>query len=109
MSTIDEVSNILQEWARAETPAPDAKQRERFARFATWCDLYDFPKPANGEAIGEYLLDMMTDGASLSEIRETAAAIELCYANYGALLDRRPVRGALAVCAAQLSPNRTIN
>jgi hypothetical protein len=77
--------------------------------FVSWCHFHDLPMPANGEMVATYLLEMMTDGASLPDIKRAAKSIAACYAQRRCFLDSIPIKAALALAAAQLSPNRTIN
>jgi hypothetical protein len=88
---------------------PSAKQRDDFRAFMDWCNFYDLPMPVHGEEVAAYLLEMMADGASLAVIKRTAASIAACYAQRRCFLDSVPVKAALALAAAQLSPNRVLN
>jgi hypothetical protein len=65
--------------------------------------------PAEGEAVAQYLLELMADGAALSEIRRVAVSISTSYKRRRCFLDALPVEAALAMCEAQLSPDRVLN
>jgi hypothetical protein len=80
-----------------------------FSRFVDWARFYDIPMPAEGEAVAQYLLELMADGAALSEIRRVAVSISTSYKRRRCFLDALPVEAALAMCEAQLSPDRVLN
>jgi hypothetical protein len=65
--------------------------------------------PATGEDVADFLLELAESGASLSEIQFAAAAILDAFDGGGAFIDRRLVRGGVAMIEAMLSPNRTLN
>jgi hypothetical protein len=100
---------MLRQWARAKTPQPDARQRKLCARFESWCNLNGVPLPACGRDIGEYLLHLLDAGAPMIEIKQTATAIVLAFEAYRLPLNYADVRAALAICAAQLAPDRVLN
>lgn len=65
--------------------------------------------PVSGEQVAIYLLEMMADGASLADIKRAANAIAACYAQRRTFLDLVPIRAALKIAEAQLSPGRILN
>ena len=65
--------------------------------------------PADGQTIATYLLERMVAGASLVENSPAAAAIQQAYVEQGQYLDPRPLKGALAMAAAQLDPARVVH
>jgi hypothetical protein len=104
-------SDILAAWSAVEraTTMPNARQRDDFRAFADWCDFYDVAMPASGEKVGEYLLELLADGSSLALITRAAESIACVYQSRRHFLDPAPVKAALAVAAAQLSPNRILH
>jgi hypothetical protein len=88
---------------------PSAKETKHFSQFVDWLAFYGLRMPAEGDVVADYLLDMMANGASLSEINRAAASITDAYARRRCFLDILPIRAALAMCEAQLSPNRVLN
>jgi hypothetical protein len=103
------INSILAGWIEAERTMPSARQHDDFRAFTSWCDFYDLPMPASGEQVATYLLELLADGALLPDIKRTAKSITACYAQRRCFLDSIPIKAALALAAAQLSPNRTIN
>jgi hypothetical protein len=88
---------------------PTRTQREAFALFLDWARFHALAMPVSADEVAAYLLEMMVDGAPLADIKRAAAAISTCYNAHGAYLDARPIKGALAMAAAQLAPNRVLN
>jgi hypothetical protein len=99
---------MLRPWIKA-TSMPDANATKRFSQFVDWLAFYGLHMPAEGEVVADYLLDMMAAGASQEEIRAASDAIIDAYARRRCFLDVLPIRAALAMCEAQLSPNRVLN
>jgi hypothetical protein len=89
--------------------APSDEQRNDLRHFLDWCAFYGLPMPAGGDEVAEYPLDMMVDGAPLADIQRAASSIAACYEQRRCFLDPAPIRAALKIAAAQLSPGRTLN
>ena len=88
---------------------PSARQRDEFAQLVDWARFYGLRMPVDGEAVGTFLLEMLADGATLAEIKRAANAISAVYEERRRFLDRVPIRAALKIAAAQLSPGRILN
>jgi hypothetical protein len=88
---------------------PRRKHDELFRRFVDRCAFFGLTMPVDGKEVADHLLELLAGGASLSEIDATAKAIIAGYERHRFFLDRRPIRRALAVVAAQLAPNRVLN
>ena len=89
---------------------PSAKQRDEFRVFLDWAAFYGLHMPdVGGDQVAVYLLEMLADGASLSDVKRAANAIAACYDQSRCFLDLVPVRAALKIAAAQLAPGRTLN
>src|SRR5262245_52450160 len=104
-----ELDTMLEHWIRATTAMPSRKDTKHFSQFVDWVHFYGLEMPANGEAVAAYLLELMSDGVSLSEVKLAAQSITDAYARRRCFLDILPIRAALAMCEAQLSPNRVLN
>jgi hypothetical protein len=85
------------------------KQREDFADFVEWCRFNDLAMPVEGDEVAAYLLEVLTNGATLHRITEAAASIAASYARRKSFLDLIPLRAALEIAKAQLDPHRTLN
>jgi hypothetical protein len=101
--------SILRDWTDLEARMPSARQSDDFRRFLDWCRFYGVDMPADAEDVAHYLLELMTDGASLPAIKRAAKSIITHYELRRCPLTRAPIRAALAMCAAQLDHTRTIN
>jgi hypothetical protein len=101
--------SMFQAWIEAARHMPSPKQRDDFRRFLDWARFHDLPMPLSGDRVADYLLERMVDGASLPEIKRTAASIIACYDEHRCFIDRLPIRAALDLAAAQLAPSRTLN
>jgi hypothetical protein len=88
---------------------PSPKQQSDFREFLDWVRFYGFAMPVPAEAVGDYLLELLADGATLPQIKRSADSIAACYVQRRHFLDPVPIRAALKLAAAQLSPGRTIN
>ena len=88
---------------------PSQRERDEFDHLVDWARFYGLRMPVSGEQVATYLLEMMADGASLAEIKRAANAIAACYAQRRRFLDLVPIRAALKIAAAQLSPGRILN
>ena len=88
---------------------PSRRQRDEFDHFVDWCRFYELKMPVDGEQVAEYLLEMLADGATLADVKRAANAIAACYAQRRRFLDLVPIRAALKIVAAQLSPDRILN
>src|SRR5215475_12289751 len=108
MPEVSELELVLRPWVKA-TSMPSASATKQFSKFVDWLAFYGLRMPAEGDVVADYLLDMMASGAALSEVRGAAEAITDAYARRRCFLDVLPVRAALAMCEAQLSPNRILN
>jgi hypothetical protein len=83
--------------------------REIVARFTSWVILNGVPTPVGAADIADYLISqMMSGGAQLQELQVAANALETAFDAAGVHVDRRLIKGALALCADMLS-HRTIN
>jgi hypothetical protein len=85
------------------------KQREDFRDFVDWCSFYGFAMPVNANVAAAYLLEKMDNREPLPSIKRAARSIAIGYEQRKCFLDPVPIRAALALAAAQLSPNRVIN
>jgi len=85
------------------------EQRDDVREFIEWAQFWGLAMPPGGAEVANYLLEMLADGAPLPAIKHAAKAIILHYERHRVLLDRLPIKAALGMCAAQLSPNRTLN
>jgi uncharacterized protein (DUF2236 family) len=103
----------LQTWIKAramqDDPGQQKRQAEAFDHFVAWARFYGVPMPCSGEEVASYLLEMLADGTAEAVLRESAAAIQKVYIVRRTYLDPRPIEAALAIAAAQLSPNRVLN
>ena len=99
---------ILAAW-KAEVRMPSQRQRDEFRDFMDWAAFYGLRMPVSGEQVATYLLEMIADGASLADIKRAANAIAACYAERRRFLDLVPIKAALQIAAAQLSPDRILN
>ena len=88
---------------------PSERQRDEFRDFMDWAAFYNLRMPVSGKQVGEYLLEMLADGASLADVTRAANAIAACYAERRRFLDLVPIKAALQIAAAQLSPDRILN
>ena len=88
---------------------PSERQRDEFRDFMDWAAFYGLRMPVSGEQVATYLLEMMADGASLADVKRAANAIAACYAQRRRFLDLVPIKAALKIAAAQLSPDRILN
>jgi hypothetical protein len=88
---------------------PTAKQRDDYRGLLDWAAFNGLPMPVPGEEVAEYLLELMADGASVKQIERVAESIAVLYAQRRCFLDMIPIKAAIALAAAQLDPNRTIN
>ena len=100
---------ILAAWTAKVHHMPSQRQRDEFRDFMDWAAFYGLRMPVSGKQVGEYLLEMLADGASLADVRRAANAIAACYAERKRFLDLTPIQAALNIAAAQLSPDRTLN
>jgi hypothetical protein len=107
--SISQHDSILAAWIRAETTMPTQRQHEDFRQLLDWARWYDIAMPLSGEEVATYLLELMADGAALPDIKRAAKSIEACYAQRRCFLDIAPIKAALAIVAAQTSPDRTLN
>jgi hypothetical protein len=82
---------------------------DQLDQLATWAAFYGLRMPVSGEEVATYLLEMMVDGASLTDVKRAANAIVACYAQRRHFLDLVPIKAALKIAAAQLSPGRILN
>jgi hypothetical protein len=69
-----EYASMVESWIKAETAAPNKQQRSDFNYFADWCRFYDLPMPAGADDVADYLLEMLMNGAPLSDIERVAAS-----------------------------------
>jgi hypothetical protein len=74
-----------------------------------WAAFYGLRMPVSGEQVATYLLEMLADGASLADVRRAANAIAACYVERRRFLDLVPIKAALQIAEAQLSPDRILN
>jgi hypothetical protein len=88
---------------------PSRRDRDEFDQLVDWARFYGLRMPVSGEEVATYLLEMMADGASLDDVRRAANAIAACYAQRRRFLDLVPIKAALKIAAAQLSPGRVLN
>jgi hypothetical protein len=88
---------------------PSQRERDEFDQLVDWARFYGLRMPVSGEEVATYLLEMMADGASLADIKQAANAIAACYAQRRRFLDLVPIKAALKIAAAQLSPGRVSN
>jgi hypothetical protein len=88
---------------------PSRRDRDDFDQLVDWARFYGLRMPVSGEEVATYLLEMMADGASLADVRRAANAIAACYAQRRRFLDLVPIKAALKIAAAQLSPGRVLN
>jgi hypothetical protein len=106
-----ELNEYLREWMRTTTPS--AKQRRRqpddIRRLMGWAAFYGLQMPVSGDDVAAFLLELMADGASLQEIQEVATSIMDSYERHEVFLSTRPIKAALALAEAQLSPDRILN
>src|SRR5262245_17004744 len=100
---------MLRGWIEATTPMPTRSQQNDWGRFLDWCRFYGLLMPVDGIEVANYLLGLMADGERLRDIRRAARAIIAYYQKHQCFLDHRPIKAALAMAAAQLAPNRTLN
>jgi hypothetical protein len=103
-----ELDAIFASWTKQVNPAPTKQQRADFRNFVRWCDFYGVSMPAEGSDIANFLLELVVDGASISNISRIAESIVACYEERGCPLHQPPIRAALAMAQAQLGP-RTVN
>jgi hypothetical protein len=99
---------MVANWLKAERGL-DEQARSDFRHFDDWCRFNGLRMPASAYAVADYLLDMLENGAPLADIERVATSIDAIYEHRGCPLDRRPIKAALAMAAAQLSPNRVLN
>ena len=99
---------ILAAW-KAEVRMPSQRQRDEFRDFMDWAAFYGLRMPVSGEQVATYLLGMLADGATLADVKRAANAIAACYAERRRFLDLVPIKAALQIAAAQLSPDRILN
>ena len=109
MRTISEIDPMLRLWIEAMRMPRNRNETSDFSRFVDWARFYDIPMPADGEAVAQYLLELMAEGAALPDIQRIAASISSSYKRRRCFLDALPIEAALAMCAAQLSPDRVLN
>jgi len=99
-------------WIEAEREQ-DRKQsesyREGICAFAEWCDYYGVSLAAGGHIVAGYLLELGADGAPLPVLIRVAAAVDFLYRRTRRFLEREPIDAALALMAAQMSVDRTLN
>jgi hypothetical protein len=88
---------------------PSQRERDEFAQLVDWARFYGLHMPVNGEEVATYLLEMLADGATLADVKRAANAIAACYAERRRFLDLVPIKAALQIAAAQLSPDRILN
>jgi hypothetical protein len=88
---------------------PSQRERDEFDQLVDWAKFYGLRMPVDGEQVATYLLEMMADGASLADVKRAANAIAACYAQRRRFLDLVPIKAALMIAAAQLSPDRILN
>ncbi len=65
--------------------------------------------PVNAEEVAAYLLEMAVDGVPLATIKRSGASIAAHYRQRRHFLDEAPIKAALKIAAAQLSPGRVLN
>ena len=99
---------ILAAW-KAEVQMPSQRQRDEFRDFMDWATFYALRMPVSGDQVATYLLEMLADGASLADVKRAANAIAACYIERRRFLDLVPIKAALQMAAAQLSPDRILN
>jgi hypothetical protein len=88
---------------------PSERQRDEFRDFMDWAACYGLRMPVSGDQVATYLLEMLADGASVADIGRAANAIAACYSERRRFLDLVPIKAALRIAAAQLSPDRILN
>jgi hypothetical protein len=88
---------------------PSRRDHDEFDQFLDWVRFYELRMPVSGKEVATYLLEIMADGASLADIKRAASAIAACYVQRRCFLDLVPIRAALKIAAAQLSPDRILN
>jgi hypothetical protein len=107
--TSTQLNPILVPWIAAEKIVPTPQQRNECDEFIRWCRFYDVPLPAHAGWVAEFILDRLTEGATLAELKRSARSISAVYTARRVFLDPAPIKAALAVAEAQTSPNRVLN
>ena len=108
-TTLENTRDILAAWTAEVQRMPSERQRDEFRDFMDWAAFYGLRMPVSGEQVATYLLEMLADGASLADVKRAANAIAACYAERRRFLDLVPIKAALKIAAAQLSPDRILN
>jgi hypothetical protein len=109
------VNRILADWIAVEhqrawpTPAELEFYREAYRDFAQWAESYGLRLPVSGHAVAGYLLELASDGVPAADLARMADAIAFYYSLNRTYLDGEPISAALALVAAQMSPDRTLN
>jgi hypothetical protein len=85
------------------------RQADDFQKFLDWARFYGLPMPATGDDVAEFLLELLADGVPFPDIEQIAASVAAGYEHHKVFLDSRPIKAALALAEAQLSPDRILN
>jgi hypothetical protein len=96
------VQRVLRDQIRVEHRAtwPDEAKRadysDCFVEFARWCQDRDFSAmPSDGWVIAAFLIEMRQAGASLTQLKLAARAIEFWHSINAHYLDTLPINAAL--------------
>jgi hypothetical protein len=107
------VDRVLGDWIAAEQTRTRAQIRPSYSEeweiFAAWARHYDVSMFAGGRIVAAFLLERAAGGAQLDDLADAATAVDFYYNWHRAYLDPEPIGAALALIAAQTSPDRTLN
>jgi hypothetical protein len=99
------IESLQAKMSESETRA----HRKAFQGFMDWCAFYQVPTPCSGIVAARYLLDLLSYGRPLEELKAAAASIKYFYRQRRAYLDEEPIAAAIELAEAQLSTERILN